>query len=425
MRGGFAKQNLPSFLFMASLLPPTPKKIQSSALLAIVLLVLVAGGLVFAVHRLLAGNTLGIDLFVFWNSGRAMLVQGLSPYDPAVNQQVQMAIFGRLAQAGEDPMLYAFPPYGLLPVIALLPLPFDWAQAVWFVFYLLAACSLPYLLFPRAPRWLILTLPVLYPVTFALILGNYVFLIGLILLFTCVLVVLPPAPERKWQFLAGVLLAWSTIKPQFVWLYLAFFALYTLRSRRWALAASFGGALAAMLLLSWLLVPTWVTDWLRQVRAYAQANQVESNALSLLGLVLPKAWLATANLLALLLFLAITAWLFRAWWRGRLASLPVLAWVGLVTNLFDPRAISYEQITLVLPFYVWAATAKSRAASEGSAAALLWPAALILSWSLFSIARADIYPLATEQGPLILYAAWLIWFFRQPQQSDITAHALG
>jgi hypothetical protein len=401
--GGFVKRTSPHCFFMTT---PPPTSLKRN-LLAVLLLALVIAGLVFAVHRLLAGNTLGIDLFVFWSSGRAMLIEGSSPYDPAVNQQVQMAIFGRLAEAGEDPMLYAFPPYGLLPVTPLLALPFDWAQAAWFVFYLLAACSLPYLLFPHAPRWLTLTLPVLYPVTFALILGNYVFLIGLILLFTCALVVLPPEPARKWQILAGILLAWTTIKPQFVWLYLAFLALYTLRTRRWAFSASFGLTFSGLLLFSWLAIPTWVTDWLQQVRNYAQMNQVESNAHSLLRLILPQAWLQTGSLLALLLFLLATAWIFKTWWQGDLSDLHSLAWVGLVTNLFDPRAISYEQITLVVPFFLWAALSRSRPA------ALLWLAAIVLSWGLFSIAATGVYPLATEQGPVLLYGLWLAWFFRQ------------
>jgi hypothetical protein len=384
--------------------PPSPRLLQQ-AIFIVILLALVFGGLVFAVHHLLADNTLGIDLFVFWSSGRAMLFEGRSPYDPEINQQVQLAIFGRLAEPGEDPMLYAFPPYGLLPVLPLLALPFDWAQACWFVFYLLTACSLPYLLFPSAPRWLILTLALLYPVTFALILGNYVFLIGLILLFTCVLVVIPPDPARKWQILAGILLAWTTIKPQFVWLYLGFLALYSLRCRRWALAASFCAALSVMLIFSWLFVPTWLTDWLRQVQDYAHTNQVESIAYSFLRMVLPAGWLGPANLAALLIFLGATTWIFQRWWLGSLSGLHVLAWVGLVTNLFDPRAISYEQITLVVPFFIWTASRRGNA--------LAWLAALVITWGLFSAAASGMYPLATEQGPILFYSVWLVWLFRQ------------
>lgn len=397
--------------------PAPPSRLQKQTIFAVILLALVFGGLVFAVHRLLAENTLGIDLFVFWSSGRAMLFEGRSPYDPAINQQVQLAIFGRLAEAGEDPMLFAFPPYGLLPVLPLLALPFDWAQATWFVFYLLAACSLPYLLFPRAPRWLTLTLPALYPVTFALILGNYVFLIGLILLFTCALVVMQPYPARKWQILAGILLAWTTIKPQFVWLYLGFIALYSLRYRRWPLIASFCAALGAMLLISWLIVPTWLTDWFKQVQDYAQINQVESIAHSYLRLFLPAAWLGPANLAALLTFLAATAWILRSWWQGRLADLPALAWVGLVTNLFDPRAISYEQITLVVPFFLWAASQKRYAPA--------WLAALVISWGLFSTAVTGVYPLATEQGPILGYSLWLIWFLRQASRERLVLAEVG
>lgn len=384
--------------------PALLRKPYQQAIAAAVLLVLAGSALTVAVHRLLAENTIGIDLFVFWSSGRAMFVDGSSPYDPAVNRQVQLAIFGRLAQQGEDPMLYPFPPYGLLPILPLVALPFDWAQAVWFVFYLLAACSLPYVLFPRASRWVTLSLLALYPVTFALILGNYVFLIGLILLLTFVKVVLHPAPDRRWQVLAGILLAWTTIKPQFVWLYLTFLVFYTLRERRWALAASFLSALGLMLLLSWIWLPSWLGDWLRQVQDYAQFNQVESNAQSFLRLALPEAWAVAAHLAALVGCIAATAWWLWRWWRGLFQTLPLLAWLGFVTNLFDPRAISYEQIVLVVPFFIWAAQKKAHAR--------IWLVGLALTWALFAASR--FYPLATEQGPLLFYAVWLAWYIRQP-----------
>jgi hypothetical protein len=141
------------------------------------------------------------------------------------------------------------------------------------------------------------------------------------------------------------------------------------------------------------------------VQDYAHTNQVESIAYSFLRMVLPAGWLGPANLAALLIFLGATTWIFQRWWLGSLSGLHVLAWVGLVTNLFDPRAISYEQITLVVPFFIWTASRRGNA--------LAWLAALVITWGLFSAAASGMYPLATEQGPILFYSVWLVWLFRQ------------
>ena len=396
-------------------LPAKNKSIQNSIWTRIAFGVLIAalcGAMVFAVHRLLAENTLGIDLFVFWNSGRALFLEGSSPYDPEITRQVQMAIFGRMALPGEDPMLFAFPPYGLLAVLPLLPLPFDWAQAVWFIFYLMLAASLLYLLFPQAPRWVTLTLSLLYPLTFALFLGNFVFLIGMILLLAGGLLVLRQERAPGWQVVIGLLLAWTTIKPQFTWLDLAFLAAYTLRYRLWTLAGSFAVSLGGMLALSWLLLPGWLPQWLQQVRAYAEGNQVQSIAASYFDIFLPAAQSGTAAGALMVLALAVTSWMGWYWWQGKLGHLHVLAWVGLVTNLFDPRAISYEQITLAIPFFLWAATREKGA----QALKIAWPAAIVLLWVFFVIAVRDAYPLATEQAPIAIYTVWLVWYYRNTRR---------
>jgi hypothetical protein len=398
-------------------LPANHKDIQSSNWIKIAFGLLIAAlcaGMVFAVRRLLADNTLGIDLFVFWNSGRALFLEGSNPYDPEINRQVQMAIFGRAALPGEDPMLFAFPPYGLLAVLPLLVLPFDWAQAIWFVFYLMLAASLLYLLFPRAPRWVTLTLLLFYPLTFALILGNFVFLIGMILMLACGLLVLRRERTSGWQVVIGIMLAWVTIKPQFSWLYLAFLAAYALRYRLWTLTGSFILSLAAMLGLSWLVLPGWLPQWLQQVRAYAEGNQVQSIAASYFDLIMPTAQAGPAAAVLMILFLGVTIWMGWLWWRGKLGHLHLLAWVGLVTNLFDPRAISYEQITLAVPFFLWAATREK----TSLALRIAWPAAIVLLWVFFVIAVRGLYPMATEQMPIAIFTLWLIWYYLHSRRAS-------
>lgn len=357
--------------------------------------------LTFTFHNLLRANIPGADFYTFHLAGHAALLEGRNPYSPEVTQQSQLGILGRPALPGEDQLAFAYPPYILLPLIPLITLPFDWAQAIWLAFNLTALVTAAWLLFPRAPLWLGFSLPFLYPLAFGLLLGNFAIPIGILYLAFYALTLRPHRPGVPAQVLLGVSLAWTTAKPQFVWLHLFFCLLLALRLRLKPFLIAFLCGAAALFGLAFLVFPGWLPRWLGQVTAYAGYTSGGSTTLTtFLALLLPADWALGVTLFLLLIALAATTWLLRRWWRDELPTLFTLGWVGLVTFLFHLHPIAYDQFVFLIPFILWAA------ASRPSRRVLLWwLGALLFSWLAFA---AGLSWKPADLLPVLWFSVWVL-----------------
>ena len=119
------------------------------------------------------------------------------------------------------------------------------------------------------PRPLLLAVIILWMLTNyfsvrALMLGQ----VGVVVYFFEVLALWALAHRR--DGLAGVALALSTLKPQMGYLLIPFLLLWAFRARRWPVIVGFGAALALLMGASFLLQPSWLVDWLDQMRLYPQ-----------------------------------------------------------------------------------------------------------------------------------------------------------
>ncbi len=129
------------------------------------------------IHLTLRDNTIGMDYYTFWLAGQRVL-QGQNPYDETVAIQSQLGIMRRLAGPEDDQMGFAYPPYALLPTLPFALLPFDWAQAFWLAFCFLTLVSALYATQPTRAIPLMAIVLTFFPVTFGLLLGNFVILIS-------------------------------------------------------------------------------------------------------------------------------------------------------------------------------------------------------------------------------------------------------
>jgi len=362
--------------------------------------------LTFGIHALTQNNTLGTDFYIFYRAGQTALLDRQSPYTDTLALENQMAIFKAPARPDQDHLNFAYPPYVLLAVWPLIGLSFDWAQALWASFQILGLLAVMALAYHRARPWASITFLCFYPVTFGLILGNFAILIGGLVLLIFGLVTQERAPGRAGQVALGVLLAWLTAKPQFIWLFAVFFLLLALRKRWWIFLAGFAGGLLFFLAISFAIVPGWPALWLDSVSRYAAFNQSSVIVAVLLKDVLPGAAVTPVTLALGALFLLATGWLFWRWWQGRAADLLVLAWCGFVVYAFHPRGASYEHITFLLPLLVWAARqAKLRSWSV----LVFWGGSLVVSWAAFFISIQPGAPASLTEWPLLFGAVWLAW----------------
>ena len=376
--------------------------------LPLLIFVAALAGMAFAIHTLTKDNTLGTDFYIFYRAGQTAFIDRASPYSEALALQNQFAIFKRPSLPGEDQLGFAYPLYVLLAVWPVLGLGFDWAQALWAAFLLLSLLSVVALVYLGAPPWVAITFLCFYPVTFGLILGNFAILIGtlVLLIFGLSTGKRPLGPTG--QAALGLLLAWLTAKPQFIWLFAAFFLLLALRRRWWPFLAAFGAGLAFFLGISFAILSGWPDLWLESVSRYAATNQSWLILSVLLKDILPLNSVIPVTVVLGAGFLAASAWLFWQWWRGRIDNLLLLAWCGFVAYAFHPRGASYEQVTFLLPMVVWACRQKT---VRSWPVWVFWVGSLVVSWAAFFISIQPGAPASTTEWPLLFGAVWLGWLF--------------
>ncbi len=362
--------------------------------------------LAVGIHTLTQNNNLGTDFFIFWQAGRAAFLEHTSPYSDEIAIRSQLAILKHIARPGEDQLAFVYPPFALFVLYPLILLPFDWAQAVWIAFLLLALVTSFALAYPRAPRWVGISFLAFYPVFFGLILGNFAILIAALLVILLAKYLPREKPPAAWQIGAGILAGWLTVKPQFTWPFLLYFCLYALRQKHWRFLAALAACFLLFLGASFLLVPNWPVEWFDRITRYTAYNQAWLIATFLLKEILPVSlatWL-TAGLGAVCL--GLTAWLTVHWWRASLPALAMVAWLGFVGYLFHPRGASYEQLAFLLPLACWVCTALR----PFSWAAFGWCiASLAVSWVAFGVSVGVPLVSATE-WPVLFHAVWIGWF---------------
>ncbi len=377
--------------------------------------------LALSIRSLTQGNTLGTDFYIFYRAGQTAIVNHADPYSDQQALQNQLAIFKRPAAPGEDQLGFAYPPYVLLAVWPLLWLNFSTAQAFWAAFLILSTVGAILLAFKGAPPWISIAFLFFYPVTFGLILGNFSVLMGGIILLVYGLMERQSPAGRVVQILSGVLLAWLTSKPQFVWLYVLLFLLWAVKNRWWALVASFGASLAAFVVASFAIIPGWLTLWPESMAKYAGYNQSWIILAVFFKEILPLEVVTPLTLALGAVILAATGWLFYQWWAGRLESFYLLAWCGFAVFALHPRGKSYEHIAFLLPMVAWAWREK-RLLSP--AVLVFWLGSLIVSWAVFFISIQPGAPDSTTEWPFLFYILWLGWLFFK-RRVKLPAPAIG
>lgn len=214
------------------------------------------------------------DFICFWTAGD-LLSQGQSPYDPALQKQVQHDLGWENVYVGEgvyEFMPYYYPPWFGLMVVPLLPLGYETAAVVWlflgYAFLLLAGLLLRRIV-PGLIGWLMV--PATFYFFFSLHgvwLGQTAPLVLFLLAATWRLLDSQGGPgesaTRTKDHAAGAVLALLTTKPQLTVVVIPALLIWAARQGRWRVVASFAGCFLLLCLVSTLILPDW--PWL-MVRA--------------------------------------------------------------------------------------------------------------------------------------------------------------
>jgi hypothetical protein len=182
----------------------------------------------------------------------------------------------------------------------------------------------------------------------AIILGQFSILVAL------ALVAALWSIERRHDVWAGIFLSITTIKPQMVFMVVAFLLIWALFQKRWRLAAGFAASVLVLLASSMLLVPTWPLDFARNAIAYTDYVAFGTPLENLLHYFFPAHIAGPLTIsLSILIFLT----LLPGWWLAWRGQTGAYTWALLTTliigSLITFRSATANQMILYLPLFFW------------------------------------------------------------------------
>jgi len=291
------------------------------------------------------------DLYPRWLGARELLLHGRSPYAPEVTREIQQGYYGRainpaLRNDPTDQQGFAYPVYVTLLLAPTVRLPFPLVQAGFrWILVFLVAVSVP--LWLHALRWRVSVVSMMTGI--ALALGSFPAVQGIKLqqltLLVCALLAGSAALLVAGRpFLAGILLALATVKPQLAAPFACWLALWTAshwRSRQ-RLAWSFLITMALLILGGEILLPGWIG----QFRAATAAYLDYAGGKSLLDLALGP---SLGRLAAAIVVLLVAAFCWHA--RREPADSEPFRWtlaaVSTATLTVIPTFAPYNQLLLM------------------------------------------------------------------------------
>jgi len=311
------------------------EKTQNYLSLALLIIVFIAL-LFFGNYTFAKGQPGGTDFLYRWLPTRLVLFEGYqNPYSSAVEYQVELVHHGHAHTGDETPGIFAYPYYTMLVFIPFALIEdFVTARAAWMTLMELAHVAIILLTLnmtgfkPTKAVMLSLILFSLLSAEFtqALIDGNPSSLAALFAVLALFFI------SRDSDIAAGIFLALSTIKPQ---LSILFFALVWLwaffRNRRMIIYSS----LAALVLFlggSFLLQPSWFSEFIKDLTTYTNVAH-PSTPRAILAYWMPA---STANIIAWGLTILSTITLLSIWKYSFQGDFSALLWAASFTFAMMP-----------------------------------------------------------------------------------------
>jgi hypothetical protein len=251
-----------------------PSSAQSQNQLAIVIIIAVAVGFVIASALVIYEYELymgGTDIYPTWKGAELFWQDGLSPYDEQIGRESQQAIYADgVADEGEDEFQFVYPFYMILYIGPLFLAEFSIAATILMEIMLLLLGGTLFLALDTL-QWL--PKPPTLGVALLIFLTAYFSVRGMLLLQPAFLaygfhIAAYWSISRRYDHVAGVLLALSTIKPQTGYLLVPLLLLWAWFNHRRQIVWGFVAMFAALFAVSFALLPTWFFEWIDRVFGY-------------------------------------------------------------------------------------------------------------------------------------------------------------
>lgn len=301
----------------------------------------------------------GNDFYPRWEGTRSLVMEGKDPYSPEVTLEIQEGMYGRPAREDEDQVAFAYPLYVSLFVLPFSFFSYPQAQALWLSALVLVSIGTVIIIlrtldWKRSPGGLLalsLWCLFLYPTARSVVLGQ----ISIVVLALVALALW--AMDRGWASLAGGSLALATIKPQMVFLIIPFLLLTSLRRRRYRVLIGFFAVLAILVVLSSLVLPTWIPSFVGALSRYQDYTSIYREGRSPLGVLahylLPSRLSEWATVVSSLALAGYLAYMWISVFRGQVDALQAFFLTIIVSLLIPVQTGTTNQVMLLLPFMYW------------------------------------------------------------------------
>jgi hypothetical protein len=336
-----------------------------------------------AAHERPRGNL--SDLYPSWLGAKELLLHGRDPYSAEVTREIQVGFYGRPIDPSRpndprDEERFAHPVYVVFVLAPTIGLPFAIVQTgfYWTLLLLTCATTLLWLRILRcaAPLWTQISLVALTMGTPAVMQGlnlrQISLLVAGLIAFALMLLVTDHAVA------AGVLLAFTTIKPQLVLLLLLGLAIWTIADwrHRYRLAISFLATMAVLVACSEWYLPHWIPRFWRTIHEYVRYT----GAAPVIGKFIGAPWSWILEVLAFAATLGV-CWRERGQSANSGAFAFTLSLVLATTVLLVPTPTNYNQVLLIPALLlvakerrtVWRKSAANRVFFAITTSLIFWP----------------------------------------------------
>lgn len=250
------------------------KSTVTSTILYSAAVALALAALTLANYRVAVASPGGVDFMTHWVGTRA-LFRGESPYSKNVAVRVQIMFYGHPTEPGANEFLS---PYLIYMAIIFAPFAmisdYTLARSVWMTFLEIATLAIfiiPLKIVDWRPRFGAFILLIFFAIfgyhsIRPIMNGNVTTVI------TLLIIIAIWAIQNKRDYLAGVLMALVTAKPNLAILPTFLLILWTISLRRWHFIACFVGSLTVFVVAGMLVIPDWPLQNLANIFHYSSYN---------------------------------------------------------------------------------------------------------------------------------------------------------
>jgi hypothetical protein len=279
------------------------------------------------------------DFRPYW-SASYLLRQGQDFSNPILMDKIERTLTG---WDKSFTMMAWFAPTGMVILLPFTLLPFEKAAFLWLLLSILVLCITAFLLWEKGNRkiWIPLLVIFAFPMT---LLSLYVGQINILVLLG--LAIYLSLEKSKYQYLRGVGLALTTIKPHLVILTLPLIILDSIYRKQWKLLIGFSGALLFSAIILFAFYPSWISSfWI--LISFGLSTLRETPTIS--GLIVHTTgqswgkWLWIPGLFIFTVF----------WWiRKEKINFHHMIYYSIPLSLLvSPIGWSYDQIILLVPTF--------------------------------------------------------------------------